>query len=82
MTRKPQLSLETPDSAGNVPDISMLGKFYRHRKGGIYKVLEFTWNATYDLWEIEYVGYQGTGVKFTRFLEDFNSPGRFEPYTD
>ena len=65
-----KLTFETPDSTGFVPDLSLKGKVYVHFKGGVYHLRGYHWDATNDLWVVNYFSLQGN-VDFTRTAADF-----------
>lgn len=77
MNAKNYLTLQTEDSNGDVPDMSLLLSNYRHKKGGIYTPALFVWNATTDQWNIMYKDVERPVIPFTRTLDDFKTPGRF-----
>lgn len=76
--RKPPLTMKSIDNAAFMPMLDMIGKRYRHYKGGIYVIKDFIWNASCDRWEIHYADVENTAVEFTRWPDDFLTPGKFE----
>jgi hypothetical protein len=56
------IALSEPDTAGYVPDLSMIATWdnensciYRHKKGGYYVIIGFSFDAQDDRWRYEYM---------------------------
>jgi hypothetical protein len=57
-----EFSLETPDKYGNVPDLGMVGKCYRHSGNQkVYEVVGFMWCGDTDMWLIAHIEVSETG---------------------
>jgi hypothetical protein len=76
--RKPPLTMNNIDRVSFMPMPNLIGRRYRHYKGGIYVLKGFLWNASFDRWEIHYADIENPAVEFTRWPDEFFSPGKFE----
>ena len=64
------LTFKTPDKTGFVPDLSLKGKLFVHFKGGVYHLRGYKWDATNDLWVVDYFSLNQP-VSFTRTAAEF-----------
>lgn len=69
--------LSTPDSVGYVPDLSLIGKAFRHKKGHVYTIRGFAWCGIDDRWQFLH-NRTGSPVMCCRTPENFFEPGRYE----
>lgn len=75
-----ELLLTTLDSAGYVPDLTLIGRRYKHFKGGTYIIIGFIWDATRDEWNINYCSTQASEITFSRTPVNFFEKERFIRY--
>lgn len=65
-----QLDFKAADGSGYVPDLSLIGRQYRHQNGKLYAIGGFSFDADRDRWMIGYIAAGGV-VPFMRLPEHF-----------
>lgn len=65
------MDLKAKDSHGVVPDLSMIGRTYRHLNGTEYVVGGWSMDADRQRWMIGYKALPAGVVVFTRLPENF-----------
>jgi len=69
---KPDLTLETPDSLGYIPEVRLIGTNWQHYGNGhAYVIVGFTWNGETDRWMLRHYRFGTPGVEYCRTPENF-----------
>ena len=71
MQHKDDLTFETPDSLGKIPDLSLIGQVFEHSGNNkLYRLSGYSWEGESDRWMFEMYPTQRTrAVTIVRPLE-------------
>jgi len=83
MTEKPEITYDTMDSRGYVPNQALINSKWKHSGNGhIYTITGFFWNGEDDTWLLGHMR-TGSNIMYMRTPANFfgyrNGQDRYEP---